>query len=193
MTNIAIFASGGGSNAEKIIEYFKDSERIKVSLVVSNKPGAGVLTIAAAHGIPTQIIDRQMFYESETILDVLEKHHVSFVVLAGFLWLVPGYLVRAFSGKIVNIHPALLPKYGGKGMYGANVHAAVKAAGETQSGITIHLVNEHYDEGDIIFQATCPLETNDTAAEIGRKVLQLEHRHFPEIIEQVIQAHINAR
>ena len=140
-----------------------------------------------------QIIDRQMFYESDTILDVLEKHHVSFVVLAGFLWLVPGYLVRAFSGKIVNIHPALLPKYGGKGMYGAKVHAAVKAAGETQSGITIHLVNEHYDEGDIIFQATCPLETTDSAAEIGRKVLQLEHHHFPEIIEQVIQAHTNAR
>lgn len=187
MTNIAIFASGGGSNARKIIEYFKDSPVARVVLVVSNKRDAGVLAIATEHGIPTEVISRQVFYESESILEVLDRHKVGFVALAGFLWLVPVYLVRAFPGKIVNIHPALLPKYGGKGMYGMHVHEAVHAAGETQSGMTIHLVNEHYDEGDIVFQASCALDPGDSAEEIARKVLRLEHRYFPETIEKIIQ------
>ena len=186
MTHIAIFASGSGSNARKIIEYFQRSSVGKVALVVSNKREAGVLAIAAEHGIPTLIIDRQMFYESEEVLALLEDHNIGFIALAGFLWLVPSYLVQAFPRKIVNIHPALLPKYGGKGMYGHKVHEAVKAAGETESGITIHFVNDHYDEGDIIFQAKCPLTRTDTPETIAKKVLQLEHHHFPQIIEKQV-------
>jgi phosphoribosylglycinamide formyltransferase-1 len=185
-TKIAIFASGGGSNARKIIEYFKDSPVGEVALVVSNKRNVGVLDIAESHGVPTHIIDRQGFYESEVMLDKLKQHKIDLIVLAGFLWLVPGYLVRAFPGKILNIHPALLPKYGGKGMYGHHVHEAVKAAGEPESGMTIHFVNEHYDEGDIVFQATCQLSPEDTSEEIAQKVLKLEHQHYPEIIEKVI-------
>ncbi len=186
MTNIAVFASGGGSNARKIIEHFKDSSVGKVALVVSNKPNAGVLTISAEHGIPTQIIDRQSFYETEDILKTLEKHKIGLVVLAGFLWLVPGYLVRAFPQRILNIHPALLPKFGGKGMYGHHVHEAVKAAGETETGMTIHFVNEQYDDGDIVFQARCPVAAEDSAEDIARNVLVLEHRFYPTIIEKVI-------
>ncbi len=184
--NIAIFASGGGSNACKIIEHFENLTSGCVGLVVSNKADAGVLDIAAQHHIPTQIIGREMFYESEAILDILKQHDIEFVVLAGFLWLVPEYLVRAFPRKIVNIHPALLPKYGGKGMYGMNVHKAVKAAGEGESGITIHYVNDHYDDGDIIFQASCPILPEDSAEIIAKKVLELEHRHFPKVIESII-------
>jgi phosphoribosylglycinamide formyltransferase 1 len=183
---IAIFASGGGSNARRIIEHFKDSSLGRVGLVVSNKADAGVLEIAASHDIPTQIIDRQMFYQSEAILEVLEKHEIGFVVLAGFLWLAPAYLVRAYPNRIVNIHPALLPKYGGKGMFGIHVHRAVKAAGEQESGISIHFVNEHYDEGDIVFQAACPILPEDSAETIAKKVLELEHKHFPEVIELLI-------
>jgi len=183
---IAIFASGGGSNARAIMEHFQHSAIGQVALVVSNKREAGVLQIAAEFNIPTEIITRQQFYESESILQTLKQHRVDWIVLAGFLWLIPDYLVRAFTAKIINIHPALLPKYGGKGMFGMHVHEAVKAAGETESGMTIHFVNEHYDEGDIIFQASCPLEPNDTPATIAKKVLQLEHRHFPEIIERLL-------
>ncbi len=184
--NIVIFASGGGSNALKIIEHFKDSPVGKVALVVSNKRNAGVLTIAEAHRIPTHIIERQGFYETEEMLEVLKTHKIDFIVLAGFLWLVPAYLVRAFPRRILNIHPALLPKFGGKGMYGHHVHEAVKAAGETETGMTIHFVNEHYDDGDIVFQAKCPVAMEDSPEDIARNVLALEHRYFPEIIEQVI-------
>ena len=187
MTNFAIFASGGGSNARKIIEHFKGSSVGRVALVVSNKANAGVLSIAEEHGIPTQIIDRQGFYETEQILELLKEHKIGFVVLAGFLWLVPGYLVRAFPRRILNIHPALLPKFGGKGMYGHHVHEAVKASGETETGMTIHFVNEHYDEGDIVFQARCPVSKEDSPEDIARNVLALEHRYFPETIERVIQ------
>jgi len=186
MTNIALFASGGGSNARKIIEYFEGSSVGRVALVVSNKPNAGVLAIAAEHGIPTQIIVRRGFYETEEILEVLEKQKIDFVVLAGFLWLVPEYLVRAFPRRMLNIHPALLPKFGGKGMYGHHVHEAVKATGETETGMTIHFVNEHYDDGDLVFQAKCAVSVKDSAEDIARNVLALEHRFFPEVIEQVI-------
>jgi phosphoribosylglycinamide formyltransferase-1 len=188
MTNLCIFASGSGSNAQKIIEYFKDSPRVRVALVVSNKRDAGVLDIAHEHGIPTQIIDRTVFYETEYLLGILKQHEVKFVVLAGFLWLIPPYLVRAFPKKMVNIHPALLPKFGGKGMYGMRVHEAVKASGETQSGITIHFVNEHYDEGDIVFQASCPISPEDSPADIARKVQQLEHKNFPKVIEKLLHS-----
>ncbi|TNE60331.1 MAG: phosphoribosylglycinamide formyltransferase [Bacteroidetes bacterium] len=182
MHHIAIFASGTGSNARKIIEYFKQRPEVTVSLVISNKQNAGVLEIAREHGVPTLHIRRDTFYGTESILDELAAHHIDFIVLAGFLWLVPAYLVRAFSRRIVNIHPALLPKYGGKGMYGHHVHEAVKAAGETETGITIHYVNEEYDEGAVIFQARCPVEPADTPDDIARKVHELEHRHFPEVI-----------
>jgi phosphoribosylglycinamide formyltransferase-1 len=184
--NIAIFASGAGSNARKIIGYFNNSPDVRVALVVSNKKDAGVLDIAREHGIPTQVIDRKMFYETEIVLDILKKHGIEFIVLAGFLWLIPAYLVRTFPKKIVNIHPALLPKFGGKGMYGMRVHEAVKESGETESGITIHWVNEHYDEGDIVFQSSCPVSPDDSPADIARKVQQLEHRYFPEVIEKLI-------
>jgi phosphoribosylglycinamide formyltransferase-1 len=184
--SIAIFASGGGSNAAKIIAHFQGSATARVALVVCNKPGAGVLDIAGAQGVPTLLLRRQEFYETHAVLDALAHHGVDFIVLAGFLWLVPAYLVQAFPRKIVNIHPALLPKFGGKGMYGMNVHEAVRAAGETETGISIHWVNERYDEGDIIFQARCPVSPQDSAADIARKVLELEHAHFPLVIENLV-------
>ncbi|MCB0519303.1 MAG: phosphoribosylglycinamide formyltransferase [Lewinellaceae bacterium] len=194
MKHIAIFASGTGSNAKKIIGHFKHRRDISVSLLVSNKANAPVLETARENGIPTLIIDRRNFYHSEDILKIFNQYSIDFVVLAGFLWLVPTYLVRAFEGRIVNIHPALLPKYGGQGMYGMHVHEAVFKNKETETGITIHYVNEHYDEGAIIFQARCPVAPDDTPQTIAKKVLELEHRHFPQIIETLlhdpaVQAH----
>jgi len=186
LQTLAIFASGGGSNARRIMEHFSGSERVRVGLVLSNKADAGVLDIAREHGVPTQVISRKSFYETEDILRVLQEKSVDFVVLAGFLWLVPPYLVRAFPRKIVNIHPALLPKYGGKGMYGMHVHEAVKAAGETETGMTIHFVNEQYDDGDIIFQEKCPVTPTDTPADIARNVLRLEHQYFSQVIENLL-------
>ncbi|MEZ5041645.1 MAG: phosphoribosylglycinamide formyltransferase [Saprospiraceae bacterium] len=186
MNHIAIFASGTGSNAKKIIEHFQSNPSIKVSLLVSNKATAPVLNFAQEHGIDQCVIDRASFYDTTAILSVLKKKRINFIVLAGFLWLIPPYLVEAFKGRMVNIHPALLPKYGGKGMFGKHVHQAVKAAGETESGITIHYVNEHYDEGDIIFQATCPISATATPEDIAKKVLTLEHRHFATVIEQLL-------
>lgn len=184
--NIAIFASGTGSNARKIIGYFKNSPDVRVALVVSNKKDAGVLDIAHEHGIPAQVIDRQMFYETEDLLGILKKHEIGFIVLAGFLWLIPSYLVKKFEKKMVNIHPALLPKFGGKGMYGARVHEAVKESGEAETGITIHWVNEHYDAGDIVFQAKCPVSPEDSPADIAHKVQQLEHQYFPAVIDRLL-------
>jgi phosphoribosylglycinamide formyltransferase-1 len=187
MKNIAIFASGGGSNARKIIEHFENSTAGRVVLVVSNKKNAGVLDIARAHQIPAQLIGRSDFYESEKILSILAEYRIDLIVLAGFLWLVPGYLIAAYPKKIVNIHPALLPLFGGKGMYGGHVHAAVKAAGVKESGITIHFANEHYDAGDIVFQTTCALSESDTPETIAQKVLALEHEHFPKVIEGLLR------
>lgn len=184
--NIAIFASGAGSNAQKIVEHFKHNHNITVSLIVSNKPDAPVLGMAKENGVPILVIDRPFFYHSEDILKIFNKYSIDFVVLAGFLWLVPLYLVQAFEKRIINIHPALLPKYGGKGMYGMRVHEAVKKAGETETGITIHYVNEHYDEGDVIFQAKCPVTQEDSPETIAQNIHQLEHRHFPEVIEKLL-------
>lgn len=186
MKNIAIFASGTGTNAKKIVAHFAGNEEIRVALIVSNRAQAPVLQMAKEAGIDTFVLDRAAFYGSEAILDILRNYRIDFVVLAGFLWLVPPYLVRAFDRRIVNIHPALLPKYGGKGMYGMHVHRAVKEAGDRESGMTIHYVNEHYDEGNIIFQARCVVEPEDTPEDIAGKVQQLEHRHFAPVIEQLI-------
>lgn len=187
MKHIAIFASGRGSNARKIIEYFQKIEDVKIQLVISNKDTAAVLDMASEYNISTLVINRQQFYKTENLLRELSIFQIDFIVLAGFLWLVPPYLVQAYPEKIVNIHPALLPKYGGKGMYGMNVHKAVYAAKERVSGITIHYVNEKYDEGDVIFQAECPLETADSPEDIARKVLNLEHYHFSRVIHDILK------
>ncbi len=186
MEKIAIFASGNGSNAQRIIEYFDGHPNIRVQLVVSNKADAAVLGRAERAGTNTLLINREQFYQSEELLAELQAQGITFVVLAGFLWLVPSYLIRAYEGRMLNIHPALLPGYGGKGMYGIRVHRAVKAAGEKESGITVHQVNEQYDEGDIIFQARCKLLPSDDAETIARRVQKLEHEHFAPVIEQFI-------
>ena len=184
--NIAIFASGGGSNARKIMEHFEGHPSVKIVLVVSNKADAGVLDIAEKFGIEHLIISKSILYDSEFILNQLHQRGVEFIVLAGFLLLVPTYLVEHFERKIVNIHPALLPKFGGKGMHGSHIHAAVRAANETETGITIHFCNAAYDEGDIVFQARCPVLPEDTPHDIARKVLELEHHFFPKIIEKIV-------
>jgi len=186
LKNIAIFASGTGTNAQKIIDYFQGHPNIHVDCIVSNKRKAGVIQIARNEGIPYILITKESFKESEQLVGQLNNRNIDLIVLAGFLWLIPEYLVKAFPNRIVNIHPALLPKFGGKGMYGMHVHEAVQAAGETESGITIHYVNEHYDEGQIIFQARCPVESTDSPEVISQKVRQLEHEHFAQVIESVL-------
>lgn len=188
MTNLALFCSGKGSNAEKIIEYFAQDEDIRVSLIVVNKPDAGALLLGEKFNIPTAMINRQFFYEQPNqMLELLKTNQIDFIILAGFLWLMPEYLVGAFDRRILNIHPAKLPKYGGKGMYGMRVHQAVKANREKTSGMTIHLVNSRYDEGKILFQCTCYLEPHETAEQIAEKVLELEHRFYAPIIGSYIK------
>jgi phosphoribosylglycinamide formyltransferase-1 len=162
MTRIAIFASGAGSNARKIIEHFSQHPKIRIELIVCNKPQAGVLNIADEHGIPTLILDKEQFFRGNAYVDEFKADDIDFIVLAGFLWKVPNALIHAYPEKIVNIHPALLPKYGGKGMYGNFVHEAVIANKETESGISIHVVDEVYDHGKIVFQAKCEVRTDDT-------------------------------
>lgn len=186
MINIAIFASGTGSNATKIVDYFRDSTSVKVALVISNKATAKVLDMATANQIPTLLINRSDFYQTESLLNDLANYKIDFIALAGFLWLIPSYLVASFPNRIVNIHPALLPKYGGKGMYGSNVHKAVRANNEQESGITLHYVNEQYDEGNIIFQASCLVADTDTAEDIARNVLKLEHYYFSRILATLL-------
>jgi len=184
--HIAIFASGAGSNARKIIEYFENKGlRIKVSLIVCNVPGAGVLEIAEEKGIPSLMINKTEF-SANGYVESLKNAGIDFIVLAGFLWKVPEVLVRAYPKAIINIHPALLPKYGGKGMYGARVHEAVIAAGDKESGITIHWVNENYDEGAIIFQAKCSIDASDTPTSLANKIHSLEHVHFATTIEKLL-------
>lgn len=188
MTNIAIFASGSGTNAEAIMEHFAGSTTARVALLLSNRADAFALKRAERFGVPTAVFSREEFRDPEgKVARLLKEHRIGFIVLAGFLWLVPNYLTTNYAGRIVNIHPALLPKFGGKGMYGHHVHEAVLAAGESQSGITIHLVNERYDSGDILFQATVPVTPNDTPDSLAEKIHILEHRHFPTVIEQTIQ------
>lgn len=186
MQRIAIFASGSGTNAERIIQYFKGHPNIEVSLVLSNKADAKVLERAAAAGVESLVFNRDEFYQSVKVLEELETRKIHFVVLAGFMWLVPEYLTKAYSDRMINVHPALLPKFGGKGMYGMNVHRAVKEAGEKETGITIHLVNEEYDKGQVLFQAKCSVDEKDTAETIASKIHTLEYANFPIIIEQYI-------
>ncbi len=186
MKNIVVFASGSGTNAEKVIEYLNEMVEKKVSAVFSNKKDAGVLNRASKLNVPTVIFSRTDLYDTDRVLDLLEKEDPSLIVLAGFLWLVPTEIIRKYEGRIVNIHPALLPQYGGKGMYGMHVHKAVIDNKEQESGISIHYVNEKYDEGDIIFQAKCKVERNDTPESLAKKIHVLEHRHFPEVISKLL-------
>lgn len=187
MVKLAIFASGAGSNAAKIIEHFANNKSVVINLIVSNKKEAGVLGIAAAAHIDTLLINRNSFYETADCVNELKRRGIDFIVLAGFLWKIPETLIEAYPNRIINIHPALLPKYGGKGMYGNFVHEAVIAAGEKVSGITIHYVDAHYDEGDIIFQAKCNIEATDTPSSLATKIHALEHAHFPVVIENLLK------
>lgn len=188
MKNIAIFASGEGTNAQNIIDYFKESNVAKVVLVISNNPKANVLNRAKKAGIATCIIDRQLFYNSNELINILKSAAVDLIVLAGFLWKIPENLIHAFPGKIINIHPSLLPKYGGKGMYGMNVHKAVIEAREEQSGISIHFVNENYDEGQLIAQHTCIIDAADTPETVADKIHRLESEFFPKLIHKLLTA-----
>jgi phosphoribosylglycinamide formyltransferase-1 len=188
LVHLAIFASGAGSNAQNIIDHFRVHPFIKISLVVCNKPGAGVLAIAEKEKIPSLLIEKERFFRGDAYLKELREEKIDFIVLAGFLWKVPLTLLRNYPGKIINIHPALLPKYGGKGMYGQHVHEAVVVAKEKETGITIHYVDELYDHGMTIFQAKCMVEENDSPELVAQKIHLLEHAHYPRIIEQVIDS-----
>ncbi len=184
---LALFVSGTGSNARTIIDRFQNhpEDGIEIALLVSNKASAGALLMAAERNVPTLVVKRNAFNKTTELLDDLKRFDVDFIALAGFLWLIPAYLVRAYPNRMLNIHPALLPDYGGKGMYGANVHKAVKANGETESGITIHYVNEHYDEGDFVFQAAVRLDPDDSPEQIAERVLRLEHANYWRVIREL--------
>ena len=185
-TKIAIFASGRGSNAAAIIDFFKGHISVQVVLIVSNNAKAGVLDLGNEHDIETLVINRKYFYHSKSIDEKLLTLKVDLIVLAGFLWLIPERLIKLYPNRIINIHPALLPKYGGKGMYGHHVHESVKESGDKYSGITIHYVDENYDEGRHIFQKSCRISQLDSPEQIAEKVLKLEHHYFPRIIEEII-------
>ena len=186
MKKLAIFASGSGSNAENIIQYFAQNPEICVKSVFCNVPDAYVLERAKKYRIPSFVFNREEFRNPDKVFRQLQEQEIDFIVLAGFLWLMPSFITAAWPNKIVNIHPALLPAYGGKGMYGHHVHEAVIAAGEKESGITIHYVNDHYDQGAIIFQAKCPVLPTDTPDDLAARVHELEYRYFPQIIAETI-------
>lgn len=184
---IAIFASGSGSNAENIINYFSATSQIEIPLILSNRADAYVHERAKKFNIPSFTISRAELNETDIVLNILAENEIDFIVLAGFLLKLPAYLIQTYPNKIINIHPALLPKYGGKGMYGDYVHEAVVTNGEKESGITIHYVNENYDEGNIIFQSKCEVLTGDTADDVAEKVHRLEYAHFPRVIDETIR------
>ena len=188
---IAIFASGSGSNCENLIRYFKDSEMVRCALVVSNKSDAYVLERAQRLGVPTAVMPKAQLNDPEAMLPLLKKYDIDFIVLAGFLPLVPNFLLDAFPRRIVNLHPALLPKYGGKGMWGHHVHEAVKEAGETETGMTVHWVTPVCDGGDIIAQYKCEIAPSDTVDDIAEKEHQLEMRYFPEVVERIIREELS--
>lgn len=185
---IAIFASGSGTNAQKIIEYFAENQKIKVDSLWSNNPNAYALTRAASAGIDTFVFNRHQFYETNEVYQKLRERDIDTIALAGFLWLVPENIVEGFP--VINIHPALLPKYGGKGMYGMKVHQAVVENKERETGISIHFVNQKYDEGELIFQTKCPVLPNDSPEEVARKVHELEYKFYPAVIEQLLHLKI---
>ncbi len=187
MKSIAIFASGSGTNAENLVRFFQTNPIGQVKMILSNRHEAYVLKRAQSLDIETVVFSREQFYQTDEVLSILLKKHIEFVVLAGFLWLIPDLLLEHFQGRIVNIHPALLPKYGGKGMYGQRVHEAVIASHDKESGITIHHVNQTYDEGNIIFQATCHVEPDDTSESLAKKIHALEYEHFPKVVESLLQ------
>ncbi len=189
MSNIALFASGSGSNAENIASFFSGEPNVSICCILCNNPNAFVIKRAKNLEIPCHIFSRDDLYSSTVVVELLTQHQVDFIVLAGFLWKIPHNLIVAYPQRIINIHPALLPKYGGKGMYGSHVHQAVIDAGEKESGITIHYVDEHYDEGATIFQAKCPLDANETVETLSKKIHQLEHFHYPRVIQSVIRSH----
>ncbi|MGP8216986.1 MAG: phosphoribosylglycinamide formyltransferase [Bacteroidia bacterium] len=190
MYRIGIFASGEGTNAQRFMEYFKNRRDISISLVVTNNAKAGVIERAKKMNIPYMLIDKDIFYNTDKIINEL-KTRVDFIVLAGFMWMVPENLIKAFPHKIVNIHPALLPGYGGKGMYGIRVHEAVIKNKEKKSGISIHYVNENYDEGEIIKQYECGVSEADTPETLSRKIHKLEYEHYPETIEKLLLGNIS--
>ena len=183
--HLVIFASGAGSNAQKIIDHFRNTD-VQVKLIVCNKPGAGVLGIAETEKIPVLLIEKERFFRGDGYVEELLAVQPDLLVLAGFLWKIPSTVIEAFRGRIINIHPALLPLYGGKGMYGNHVHEAVITNGEVQTGITIHYVDEHYDHGDTIFQTGCPVLPDDTPEKLAHRIHQLEHLHYPAVIEQLL-------
>jgi phosphoribosylglycinamide formyltransferase-1 len=185
MVKLAIFASGAGSNARKILEYFQKSETVKVAIILSNKADAGVLKHAADFGVPSFVFEKEQLQDG-SVLKELEHHQIDWIVLAGFLWLMPQHILNEFPDRIINIHPALLPAYGGRGMYGHNVHQSVWQNGESETGITIHFVNNNYDEGRIIMQAKTYLSAEDTPQSIEQKVHALEHAYFAYVIHQTI-------
>jgi phosphoribosylglycinamide formyltransferase-1 len=187
---IALFASGSGSNAENIIRYFKNHPTIEVVKLYSNNPEAFALTRASSLNVSSSVFTREAYKDPNGLIKEIEALSIDYIILAGFLWLIPSHFVNAYPNAIINIHPALLPKFGGKGMYGMFVHQAVKDAKEKETGITIHLVNEHYDEGKPLFQASCKVESADTPEQIAEKVHQLEYLHFPEQIENYILQNI---
>jgi phosphoribosylglycinamide formyltransferase-1 len=182
--NLVLFASGAGSNAREIINYFRNSELARIALIVCNKAGAGVISIAQKEDIPVLMIDKERFFRGDGYLPELVQRKTDLIVLAGFLWKIPITLISAFPRKIINIHPALLPKYGGRGMYGQYVHESVLNAGEMESGITIHYVDEHYDNGDIIFQTACPILETDSPETLARRIHELEHRYYAKVVEE---------
>lgn len=186
MVRLAIFASGNGSNAQRIIEYFAGSASVEVACVVYNKKDAPVAERVRKLGVEAVLFGRSDFYESDIVCDYLRNRKVDWVILAGFLWLVPHNILQHYHGKVINIHPALLPKYGGKGMYGHHVHEAVLAHGEKESGITIHLVDEQYDNGDLLFQAKCDVLADDTPDSLAQRVHELEYEFFPQVIEKAV-------
>ena len=193
MHNIAIFGSGSGTNAENIIKYFAESDSIRIAVVLSNKREAGIHARVRNLGVPSFTFSFAQFKEGNLIVDKLAEYHVDFIVLAGFLQLISPAIIDVYRERIINIHPALLPRFGGKGMYGSNVHEAVIAAKETETGITIHYVNERYDEGTIIFQTAFPVLPEDSADDIAAKVHALEYEHFPRVIENLLSLHGTTR
>ncbi len=188
--HLAIFASGSGTNAEAIMHYFQHHSQIEVAILLSNNPNAFALERAKKFIVPCKVFDKQQFRESGEVLHWLNEFEVTHIVLAGFLWLLPGRLIQFFPDKIINIHPSLLPKFGGKGMYGMKVHEAVKTSRESETGITIHLVNEHFDDGKILVQVSCKISPTDSAQEIATKVFSLEYANYPKTIEKwVLEEH----